>query len=185
MAAGSDSPVRFGLFQLDKHTRELLRSGRRIRLQEQPFRVLCMLLERPGDLVTREELCQRLWPGGTFVDFEDGLNAAVKRLRSALGESSENPVFIETIPRRGYRFIAPVTLTEPAVEAASASVPAPVASGARRFRFPTTPVVLVLAVLAIGVIYAASNRAARPSALPRVTPVTSFQGYEQHPAFSP
>ena len=108
MDAGSDSPVRFGLFQLDKRTGELLRSGRRIRLQEQPFKVLTMLLERSGELVTREELCQRLWPGGTFVDFEDGLNAAVKRLRSALGESSDNPVFIETVPRRGYRFVAPV-----------------------------------------------------------------------------
>ena len=186
MDAGPDSPVRFGLFQLDKHTGELLRSGRRIRLQEQPFRVLCLLLERPGELVTREELCQTLWPGGTFVDFEDGLNAAVKRLRSALGESSENPIFIETIPRRGYRFIAPVTIAaEPAVEATSASMASPVASGARRFRFPTAAVVLVLAVLAMVVIYAASNRGTRPADQPRVTPLTSFRGYEQHPAFSP
>jgi Tol biopolymer transport system component/DNA-binding winged helix-turn-helix (wHTH) protein len=188
MDAGSDSPVRFGLFQLDKHTGELLRSGRRIRLQEQPFRVLCMLLDRPGELVTREELRQTLWPGGTFVDFEDGLNAAVKRLRSALGESSENPIFIETIPRRGYRFIAPLTIAaEPTaeVEKASAGDAPPVASSARRFRLPTAAVVLLLTVLAIVAIYAASNRGTRPTDLPRVTPITSFQGYEQHPAFSP
>ena len=187
MDAAPDSPVRFGLFQLDKRTGELLRSGRRIRLQEQPFRVLCLLLERPGELVTREELCQGLWPGGTFVDFEDGLNAAVKRLRSALGESSENPIFIETIPRRGYRFIAPVTIAaDPAVEAASATIAAPAASGARRFRSPAAAVLLVPAALAIVVIYAASNRGTRPSShLPRVTPVTTFQGYEQQPAFSP
>ena len=101
-------PVRFGLFELNPSSGELLREGRRVRLQEQPFRILTLLLERRGELVTREDLRQRLWPSDTFVDFDDGLNAAVKRLRFALGDSPENPRFIETIPRRGYRFIAPV-----------------------------------------------------------------------------
>ncbi len=104
-----DNFLRFGLFQLDPTTGELLRDGRRVRLQEQPLRVLILLLERPGELVTRDELRQRLWPGETFVDFDDGLNVAVKKLRFALGDSSENPTFIETLPKRGYRFIAPVT----------------------------------------------------------------------------
>ena len=103
---------RFGLFHLDPTTGELLRGGRRVHLQEQPFRILSLLLERPGELVTREEVRQTLWPADTFVDFDDGLNAAVKKLRFALGDSSENPTFIETIPRRGYRFIAPVTTAD-------------------------------------------------------------------------
>ena len=106
--------LRFGLFQLDLGTGELLRSGRRVRLQEQSFRVLALLVDRPSQLITREELRQKLWPADTFVDFDDGLNAAVKKLRFALGDSADNPTFIETIPRRGYRFIASVTDVVPA-----------------------------------------------------------------------
>lgn len=185
MDARPDPPVRFGLFQLDKTTGELLRSGRRVRLQEQPFRILCVLLERPGELVTREELRQELWPGGTFVDFEDGLNAAVKRLRSALGDSSENPIFIETIPRRGYRFIAPVTIAvEPTAGATSPGISSAAASSASRFRFSTAAVILVLAALAVIFAYAASREGPAPDP-PRVIPVTSFPGYEHQPAFSP
>jgi TolB-like protein/DNA-binding winged helix-turn-helix (wHTH) protein/Tfp pilus assembly protein PilF len=108
MNASVDSSVRFGVFQLDLRTRELRKAGARISLPEQPFQVLEALLDRPGDLVTREELRQRLWPGETFVDFEHGLNAAVRRLRDALGDSADTPRFVETLPRRGYRFIAPV-----------------------------------------------------------------------------
>src|SRR6202011_6141572 len=88
--------------------RELRKDTVRIRLQEQPYAVLSMLLQQPGDVLTREELRQRLWPDGTFVDFEHGLNAAVKRLRAAIGDSAERPRFIETLNRRGYRFIANV-----------------------------------------------------------------------------
>jgi TolB-like protein len=97
--------LRFATFELDVRSRELRQGGRRIPLQDQPFEVLRALLERPGDIVTREELQRRLWPDGTFVDFEHGLNAAVKRLRAALGDTADNPRFIETLPRRGYRFI--------------------------------------------------------------------------------
>src|SRR5919108_5902779 len=97
--------LRFGAFELDIRSRELRRGDRCIRLQEQPFEILRMMLERPGDVVTREELRQRLWPEGTFVDFEHSLNAAIKRLRAALGDDAERPTFIETVPRRGYRFI--------------------------------------------------------------------------------
>ncbi len=98
----------FGAFEVNLRTGELRKQGRKIRLQEQPFQILASLLERPGELVTREELRQRLWPGDTFVDFEHSLNTAVKKLRQALGDDTDKPHFIETLPRRGYRFIAPV-----------------------------------------------------------------------------
>jgi TolB-like protein len=114
MASGGR--LRFGMFELDVSSRELSYSDRRIRLQEQPFEILRMMLERPGDVVTREELRRRLWPDGTFVDFEHSLNAAVKRLRVALGDDADNPRFVETVPRRGYRFIAlPASATEATV----------------------------------------------------------------------
>lgn len=100
--------VRFGLFEVDLHSGELRKQGVKIKLQEQPFQVLVTLLQHAGDMVTREELRRQLWPTDTFVDFEHGLNSAVRRLRDALGDSADNPVFIETLARRGYRFIAPV-----------------------------------------------------------------------------
>jgi TolB-like protein/DNA-binding winged helix-turn-helix (wHTH) protein/tetratricopeptide (TPR) repeat protein len=100
--------VHFGLFEVDLKASELRKQGLRLKLPEQPFQVLAMLLEKPGEIVTREELRNRLWQTDTFVDFDHGLNNAVMRLREVLGDSSENPRFVETIPRRGYRFIAPV-----------------------------------------------------------------------------
>jgi TolB-like protein/DNA-binding winged helix-turn-helix (wHTH) protein/Tfp pilus assembly protein PilF len=102
------NPVRFGAFELDLRAGELRKNGAKIKLQEQPLQVLGMLLERPGEVVTREELQRKLWASDTFVDFEHSLNAAVKRLREALGDSADNPRFIETLPRHGYRFIAPL-----------------------------------------------------------------------------
>jgi DNA-binding winged helix-turn-helix (wHTH) protein/Tol biopolymer transport system component len=105
--------VSLGEFQLDLHTRELQRNGDKFDLQEQPFLVLMALLERPGQLVTREQLIKKLWSADTFVDFEHSLNKAVKRLREALRDSAEEPRFIETLPRRGYRFIAPVSVEVP------------------------------------------------------------------------
>jgi Tol biopolymer transport system component/DNA-binding winged helix-turn-helix (wHTH) protein len=100
--------VQFGLFELDLDARGLRKSGVRIKLQEQPFQILAMLLERPGTLVTREELQKKLWPQDTFVDFDLSLNSAVKKLRQALNDDSENPRYVETLYRRGYRFIGPV-----------------------------------------------------------------------------
>jgi Tol biopolymer transport system component/DNA-binding winged helix-turn-helix (wHTH) protein len=99
---------RFGLFEVDLRGGELRRNGSKLKLQEQPFQVLALLLETPGEIVSREELQKRLWPADTFVDFDHSLNAAIKRLRDALGDSAENPRFVETVARRGYRFIAPV-----------------------------------------------------------------------------
>jgi TolB-like protein/DNA-binding winged helix-turn-helix (wHTH) protein len=100
--------VRFGSFEADLHTRELRKHGLKLKIQEQPFQVLAMLLARPGELVTREEIRSRLWPQDTFIDFDHGLNAAVRRLRDALNDDAETPRFVETLHRRGYRFIAPV-----------------------------------------------------------------------------
>src|SRR6187399_2538014 len=100
--------VRFGVFELDVRSGELRKAGTRIMIQGQPLQVLSVLLEHPGELVARDELRARLWPADTFVDFEHGLNAAVKRLRDTLGDAADTPVFIETVPRRGYRFSAPV-----------------------------------------------------------------------------
>src|SRR5215469_5729910 len=100
--------VRFAAFEVDFQTGELFKHSRRIKLQTQSFLILASLLERPGEVLTREELCQKLWPSGVFVDFEVGLNAAINRLRSVLDDSPEKPRFIETLHRRGYRFIAPL-----------------------------------------------------------------------------
>jgi TolB-like protein/DNA-binding winged helix-turn-helix (wHTH) protein/Tfp pilus assembly protein PilF len=100
--------LRFGQFELDLRTAEIYKEGKRIKLQEQPCRVLELLIERPGELVSREELRKKLWPNDTFVGFDHGVNVAINKLRDALGDSAEKPRFIETLPRRGYRFIAPV-----------------------------------------------------------------------------
>ncbi|MEO7649173.1 MAG: winged helix-turn-helix domain-containing protein, partial [Bryobacteraceae bacterium] len=129
--SGRPSPAslfRLGLFEFDSQSRELRKQGVAIKLKGQPVEILAMLLVRPGELVTREDLKKRLWPGDTFVDFDTSLNAAVKRLRAALGDSAETPRFIETLSRRGYRFIAPVdavgsartgAIVEPLVELAA------------------------------------------------------------------
>ena len=120
--------ARFGVFELDISAGELRKNGRKLRLQEQPFQILALLLERAGDVVTREELRQKLWPADTFVDFDHGLNTAVNKLREVLGDSATSPRFIETLARRGYRFIAPVksdgqsdahTRAEPAAQRAA------------------------------------------------------------------
>jgi DNA-binding winged helix-turn-helix (wHTH) protein len=99
---------RFGAFEVDAATGELRRQGIRIKLNAQPFQVLSLLLERPGELLTREQISRELWPDGTFVDYEHGVNSAVNRIREALGDTAGNPRFVETLARRGYRFVAPV-----------------------------------------------------------------------------
>lgn len=112
-AISSSRIIRFSTFEVNLHTGELRQRGQKIRLQEQPLQLLAALLERPGELVTREELRGKLWPGDTFVDFDHSLNAAIKRLRDALGESAERPIFVETVARRGYRFIGNVEVLTP------------------------------------------------------------------------
>src|SRR5271155_6100613 len=102
------SRVRFGLFEADLGRGTLSRQGTRLKLQEQPFRILALLLQRPGEIVTREQCRQTLWPEGTHVNFDGSLNAALKKLRAALQDDAENPRFIETVPKQGYRFVAPI-----------------------------------------------------------------------------
>src|SRR4029077_18813324 len=111
MAVETPSPVvlRFGAFELDLRSGELHKQGLRVKLQEQPFRVLNVLVHHPGEVVTRDELRASIWPADTFVDFDNSLNTSINKLREALGDSAESPRFIETLPRRGYRFVAPVT----------------------------------------------------------------------------
>ncbi len=121
--APESSHIRFGVFEADLRAAELRKNGHKIKLQDQPFQLLAMLLERPGEVTTREELRARLWPVDTFVDFDHGLNAAVKRLRDALGDSADNPRFVETLARRGYRFIAPVNAAHGNIHAPQEAVP--------------------------------------------------------------
>ena len=109
----SAARYRFGVFEADLATGELRRKGMRVKLHSQPFQVLAMLLERPGEMLTREQISKELWPEGTFVDYEHGVNSAMNRLRDALGDKANSPRFIETLARRGYRFLAPVERIEP------------------------------------------------------------------------
>ncbi len=153
----SSSPevIRFGAFEADTRTGELRKHGLRVKLQDQPFQVLSRLLARPGELVTREELRLRLWPADTFVDFEHGLNKAINKLREALGDDSETPRYIETLPRRGYRFIAPVVSAQPPPEpgespGVSKGQPPPgVTDAPRQTRWITPALILGLGALAL------------------------------------
>ena len=177
----------FGEFEVKLGSRELCRKGARVRLPDQSFQILAMLLERRGELIIREEIRERLWPGDTFVDFDHGLNNAVNRLREALGDSAGSPRFVETLPRRGYRFIAPVEVgpatetarlgTPPEANGSTPPIQAPgvqtgsenpivingvrASSSAQRFLAPTLILLLVLA-LAAGVYWARFHAAASP-----------------------
>jgi DNA-binding winged helix-turn-helix (wHTH) protein/Tol biopolymer transport system component len=187
--------VRFGLFELDPRAAQLTRNGTRIRLPQQPLQLLSILIESPGEIVTRERLRQRLWPSDVFIDFDHGLNKSVQKLRDALGDSADSPRYIETIPRVGYRFIAPVSNgtqpLEPEVDVEipelppiSPSPPAPdIAagnSGARWFLFATG----VLAIcVAVGFAVYLSFRA-HPVVV-KYTQLTDFTDSVTTPALSP
>ena len=170
--------VRFGVFELDLRAAELRKSGVRLKLQEQPFQILAMLLERPGEIITREDLQKRLWPEDTFVDFDLSLNSAVKKLRQTLGDDSENPRFIETLYRRGYRFIGQIHGPTPAVEsvkapATSSSLPAAVKPSATAHRGKHLRA-LPWAILGLLAVAAALFVWTRPSPLPQVTGYTQI-----------
>src|SRR6266566_4990320 len=107
---------RFGTFEINLESEELRKNGMRLRLSGQPFQVLAVLIDRPGEVVTREELNAKLWPADTFVDFDHGLNNAVARIREVLDDSSDTPRYVETIPRRGYRFMAPLADSRPVAQ---------------------------------------------------------------------
>jgi Tol biopolymer transport system component/DNA-binding winged helix-turn-helix (wHTH) protein len=182
MAAGEQTPdakvVRFGAFEVDLSSGELRKHGTRLRLQEQPFKVLATLLERRGEVVTREELVKLLWPDGTFVDYDRGLNAAISRLRQVLSDSAENPRFVETVARRGYRFIGPLEVADlPGAVAQPLSARAP----ARRW------VWLAGSITAIALASFWWWRSGAGSVVIPLEPVplTSYAGAELHPSFSP
>jgi Tol biopolymer transport system component/DNA-binding winged helix-turn-helix (wHTH) protein len=161
---GDHLRYRFGSFELEVCTGELRRNGLKVRLQEQPFLVLRKLLEAPGGMVSREELHAALWPANTFVDFDTSLNTAIKRLREALGDSADLPVFIETVPRRGYRFLAPVQAVGNGKPVAL-PVELPVHTApAHRFRLGLSVAGLILAAATGGIIVAVRS----PAPLPRV-----------------
>lgn len=185
MAPSGSTPriVRFGVFEVDLANGELRKSGLRLRVQEQPFQVLAALIEQPGKVINREDLIGRLWPDGTVVDFDRGLNAAVTRLRQVLCDSAESPRYIETVARRGYRFVAPVDAW---AEEATKPPPEPVLSQPKRpvWMWPAVAVIAVLAVS--GVAGWVFTRPAQTSAgALKAVPLTSYPGFETCPTFSP
>jgi Tol biopolymer transport system component/DNA-binding winged helix-turn-helix (wHTH) protein len=189
-----DSNVRhFGVFQFNPRTEELHKQGIRIRLEGQPAAILRMLLEQPGEMVTREELIRRLWPADTFVDFEHSLNAAIKRLRAALNDSSDAPRYVETVARRGYRWVAPVTSTPAVVNRSNGPSLNPPAQPRPAMSTPRTRGRLVLALAAAGAALAigASVWVQRteyfwrnPLADARFQTITDFDGVEEAAAVS-
>jgi len=162
--------VRFGVYELDPRAGELRRSGVKIKIQEQPYQVLALLLERPGEVVTREELKRRLWPADTFVDFDHSLNAAIKRLRDVLRDSADNPRFVETLARRGYRFLAPVTGVLPANFELPEESTVFHSRGRNRARWIAAGVILAGASISVG--FHIGNRAARAE-VPREARLTA------------
>ncbi len=154
--AQNGGPIRFGAFEVDVAARELRKSGVRIRVQEQPFRVLAMLLARPGEVVTREELQQELWPGEEYGEFDLGLNTAVKKLRQALNDSADSPRWIETVPRVGYRFLGPTASdASPPLES-----PQELVRPRGRWVLPAGACALVIAGLVMGWFWGRSEREA-------------------------
>ena len=187
-AQASPAVVSFGVFEADLRAGELRRSGIKVHLQDLPFRMLALLLSRPHEVVTHEELRQALWAGDVFVDFDRAIRSAIKRLRDALGDSADNPIFIETIERRGYRWIGPVQGPELSAEdgaqsngvSGSQAVPAPLPHVSTRRKF-----VLVLPVLALlfaAWIFRPSYRSANAGSKPHSTSSSSSAGLPLHPA---
>ena len=166
---------RFGVFEADVRTEELRKEGLCLRLPGQSFQVLLLLLENPGEMVTREVLRKKLWPEDTFVDFDHGLNAAVNRLREALGDSADRPKFIETLPRRGYRWMVSVE----GMEVGPTSDVTP-----RRWWSWAAALVAVLG-LGGGVLWFVRPAPKTPELRLTVTPLTASPGLEGHPSFSP
>ena len=178
------SVISFGVFELDLRSGEIRKAGVRIKLRPQAFRVLTVLAGRSGDVVSREEIQKELWSDGTFVDFEQGLNFCIRQIRSALGDDADSPRFIETIPRRGYRFLLPVTVSDPpaALSVSEAPVPACRIEVKSRRRWPWAAgaaVLLGAGSLAWFILPSDEPKLWRP------TPLTSYPGVERHPAVSP
>jgi DNA-binding winged helix-turn-helix (wHTH) protein len=192
-ATGS-TRLRVGDFEVDLRCGELRRNGDKIKLQERPFQILAALLERPGEVVTRQEMQQKLWPTDTFVDFEHSINTAVKKLREALGDDADNPRFIETLPRRGYRLIAPVEIVEESGSSLEAAIsPEPPPEGNPQGTKPQKrwPVAAIFGALA-ALLVTASVAFLSPSLWRRTPPsrnawvqITHFPDSATSPALSP
>ncbi|MGC2660427.1 MAG: winged helix-turn-helix domain-containing protein, partial [Bryobacteraceae bacterium] len=177
----------FGVFELNPRTRELRKHGVKLKLQDQPLLMLILLLERPGEIITREEIQKRLWPENTYVDFDNAINSAVRKLRDALGDEPANPRFIETLARRGYRFIAPVSRTVAADHRQAIStiakeqIEAAVPKG--HFRWAVPAVVAAVVLAGIGLVWVVRDRGHQAPAAP--VPLTSYPGFQLFPSFSP
>jgi Tol biopolymer transport system component/DNA-binding winged helix-turn-helix (wHTH) protein len=181
---GATRIFRFGVFEADLKTGELRKNGVKVPLQGQPFQVCALLLERAGELVTREQLRQRVWPEDTFVDFEQALNTAIAKIRLALGDDADNPRFVQTLPRRGYRFISPAEkLTS------LAPSPSPPVSLVERLSARWILIGVGAALFALlwgmGIWWFARNRAEEPFPSVEVEPLAGLPGFESQPAFSP
>ena len=177
-----DTVVRFGVFELDVRARQLRKRGRRVHLQDKPFETLLLLLDRCGALVTREELRQHLWPADTFVIFDDSLNTAVRKLREALGDSADSPSFIETIPRRGYRFIG--SIEKEGLKSGTEDEGATLRVAVRK-RWGGAWALLVPVTIVAGFFVWQVWRPQDRVALPRTIPLTSLPGAELYPSLSP
>src|ERR1039457_4332604 len=195
-SASAAARYRFGTFELDRGAAELRKRGVRIKLQDQPYRILCLLLDSRGEVVTRETLCTALWPEDTFVEFERSLNAAIAKLRQTLGDSAENPRFVETVARRGYRFIAPVEAIDPVARTSlDDAAAAPTLSGiaqpgkrhvrSRRLALFVASGVAIVMTVAVGILVfqTTSLRGRAPYAVMRR--ITSDGGLTEDPAISP
>jgi Tol biopolymer transport system component/DNA-binding winged helix-turn-helix (wHTH) protein len=189
---------RFGIFEVDAQRSELYRGGKAVKLREQSFRILILLLERAGDIVTREELRQALWPSDTFVDFDHSLNTAIMKLRDALGDSADKPLYIETIPKRGYRFVAPVsqaanlrTGTPKTDDSVAALTVAPPEPPRRRYlgSYTIGALCLLLVAAIVTIVFLRSHARAperHQTAQPlRIVPITTAAGNATSPVFSP
>ena len=169
--------VSFGVFEADLKTGELHKNGVRVALQGQPFQVCAILLEHSGELVTREELRRRVWPEDTFVDFDQALNAAVAKIRIALGDEATNPRFVETLPRRGYRFIAPVD--KPSLPAPAPPAPKRRREGvAAKARWISVGATLLVLISGIGIWRFARNRSEAAVPPLEVVPLAALPGFE-------
>jgi Tol biopolymer transport system component/DNA-binding winged helix-turn-helix (wHTH) protein len=178
----ASEPLRFGVFEIDPSVRELRKHGVRIKLQDQPFAVLLILLEKPGQIVTKEELQQRLWPADTFVEFDKGIYNAIKRLRESLGDEAETPRYIETIPKRGYRFVgqvdAPIVQMQPATEERFRKVPA-------RTWWASAGIILLVLLCGLESWRYTRARSAGATRPMEVVPLVGLDGAQSRPAFSP
>src|SRR6185295_17039159 len=166
--------VQFGVFEVDLATGELRKAGTKVKLQDQPFQILSALLERPGEIVSREDLRQKIWRDDTFIDFDQGLSKAVNKIREALGDSADSPRFVETIARRGYRFVADVSVDEPVLPSMPAVAPGTAPTG----RSWVLPAVLIGAFVVSLVVWRVHSGSGAPAPIRSlaVLPLESLSG---------